>query len=214
MVSKKRVAVLISGGGTNLQALMDAALEPDYPARIVLVISNKPDAFGLTRAARAQIPTRVINHRDYPDRTEFDARIQEELEGADIELVCLAGFMRILTPGFVTAWSGRMLNIHPSLLPAYKGLNTHARALADRAERHGCSVHLVEPALDSGPVLVQGSFAPGPDATVEDLAAQVHRLEHRAYPLALSLLASGGVTIDAAGQILIEGAPGPRILKS
>lgn len=194
MVSKKRVAVLISGGGTNLQALMDAASEPDYPARIALVISNKPDAFGLTRAARAQIPTRVINHRDYPDRTEFDARIQEELEGADIELVCLAGFMRILTPGFVGRYAGRMLNIHPSLLPKYPGLDTHARALAAGDTEAGCTVHEVTADLDAGPILGQARVPIQPGDTPETLAARVLTMEHQLYPAVLRRFARGDRT--------------------
>ena len=194
-VIKKRVGVLISGGGTNLQALLDATATPDYPAEIALVVSNNPDAYGLKRAETAGVKSIAIDHRDYEDRASFEAAIQDALKSAKVEIVCLAGFMRILTAPFVNAWAGRMLNVHPSLLPDYKGLNTYARALADDVERFGCSVHIVTPNLDDGPVLVQGVTEIIPNETQETLEPRVHALEQRTYPMALKLLTSGRFSI-------------------
>lgn len=189
-MSKKRVAVLISGSGSNLQALIDAAQQPDYPARIVRVISNKPDAYGLERAALAGIPTTVLPHKDYPSREAYDAALHEVLAEAGAEIVCLAGFMRILTTEFVEKWQGRMLNIHPSLLPAYRGLDTHARALADGAKTHGCTVHFVVPELDAGPIILQAEVPVLAGDTPDTLAARVLEQEHRIYPEALRRIAS------------------------
>lgn len=186
-----RVAILISGRGSNMVSLIEAARAPGYPARIVLVLSNRADAAGLARAAEAGIPTAVVDHRAFPDRAAFEAAVGRELDAHAIDLVCLAGFMRVLTDGFVAAWQGRMLNIHPSLLPAYKGLHTHARALADGAARHGCTVHLVVPELDSGPVLAQAEVPVLPGDTEERLAARVLAAEHRLYPEALAGVARG-----------------------
>lgn len=187
---KKRVAVLISGGGTNLQALLDASSAPDYPAEIVLVISNNPDAYGLTRAEKAGVAFAAINHRNFASRSAFEESVHASLIEAKIELVCLAGFMRILSAGFVNRWQGRMLNTHPSLLPDYKGLNTYERALADGVTRFGCSVHMVTPELDDGPVLAQGVTRVVPTDTVETLRRRVQSLEHRIFPKALHLLAA------------------------
>lgn len=182
---KTRVVVLISGNGSNLQALIDAAKAPDYPAKIILVISNKADAYGLTRAKQAGIPTQVIAHMDYPDRATFDAALDAALTNAQAEFICLAGFMRVLTEGFVEKWAGRMVNIHPSLLPKFKGLNTHQRAMDAGETTHGCSVHWVSAGVDEGAVIAQKSLPVLPDDTAETLQQRVHALEHQLYPEAL-----------------------------
>lgn len=188
---KKRVAVLISGSGSNLQALIDAAQAPDYPAQIALVISNNGAAFGLERAKKAGIPTEVIDHRAYSDRAAFDLALHELLVKYETEIVCLAGFMRILTQEFVHRWEGRMLNIHPSLLPAYKGLHTHARALEAKEQTVGCTVHFVTAELDDGPAILQQEVPVHEGDTPEILAARVLVAEHQCYPKALSMVASG-----------------------
>ena len=179
------VAVLISGNGSNLQALIDATQQADYPAEITLVISNKADAYGLTRAEQAGIKTRVINHKDYASREAFDMAMDAVLRDHGIELVCLAGFMRVLSDKFVRLWDGKMLNIHPSLLPKYKGLDTHARAIAAGDKEHGATVHWVIAELDAGPVIVQKTVPILADDTPETLAQRVHVLEHQIYPEAL-----------------------------
>lgn len=203
------VGVLISGRGSNLQALIDAAAYPDFPARIALVLSNKPDAYGLERARAAGIPTLVISHRDYGgDRAAFDAAMDRALREAGCEFVCLAGFMRILSEGFVEAWRGRAINIHPSLLPAYRGLDTHARALADGVADHGCTVHFVTPGLDEGPAIIQAVVPILPGDTEDALAARVLAREHDIYPRALGWLAQGRAVLDG-DQARIDGAPGP-----
>lgn len=178
---KTRVAVLISGHGSNLQALIDASGAPDYPAEIALVISNKPDAFGLTRATQAGIATRVLAHTDFPSREAFDAALHEALVEAKIEFVCLAGFMRVLSAGFVAQWAGRMINIHPSLLPKYKGLHTHQRALDAGEKTHGCTVHWVSAGVDEGALIGQASLEILSTDTAETLSARVHALEHPLY---------------------------------
>lgn len=205
---RKRVGVLISGGGSNLQALIDECANPNSPAEIVLVLSNNADAFGLQRAAKAGIDTAVVNHRDFQDRPNFEQAISDELRDRNVEIVCLAGFMRVLTPGFVENWHNRMLNIHPSLLPDYKGLHTHERALADGKSAHGCTVHLVRPALDDGPLLIQAKVPVLPSDDADSLAARVLVQEHRIYPAALRLLAGGSVSVEGE-QALIDGRPGP-----
>ncbi len=188
---RKRTAVLISGSGSNLQALLDAAAAPGYPAEIALVISNKPEAYGLQRAAQSGVPTRVILHTDYPSREAFDAALQAALVEARIELVCLAGFMRLLSAGFVEAWAGRMLNIHPSLLPAFPGLHTHRRALEAGVTVAGCTVHFVTPGCDEGPIVAQAQVPVLPGDTEESLAARILAEEHQLYPQALRALAEG-----------------------
>ena len=208
----RRVAVLISGGGSNLQALIDACAAPGASARIALVISNKADAYGLTRARNAGIAVCTIDHRAFPDRPSFDAEIDRTLREHGIEIVCLAGFMRILTPAFVDAWRDRMLNIHPSLLPRYKGLNTHQRALDNGDERHGCTVHLVRPDLDNGPLLVQAAVPVLDGDDADSLAARVLTREHVIYPMGLILLASGRVRVEN-DNALIDGKPGPLMLE-
>jgi phosphoribosylglycinamide formyltransferase-1 len=187
---KRRVAVLISGRGSNLAALLEAAREPGYPAEIALVISNRPQALGLNHAAASGVPSLVIDHRPYEgDRAAHEAAIDAALRKAAIELVCLAGYMRLLTPFLVDAWAGRMLNIHPSLLPAFPGLNTHGRALAAGVKLHGCTVHQVTTATDEGPILAQAAVPVLPGDTPDTLAARVLAQEHLLYPLALRLLA-------------------------
>jgi phosphoribosylglycinamide formyltransferase-1 len=203
-MARRRVAVLISGGGSNLQALLDATTDEGSPADIVLVVSNVADAFGLQRAQRSGVPAICLDHRGFADRAAFDTALDRVLHDAGVELVCLAGFMRILTAGFVECWRDRLLNIHPSLLPAFPGLHTHERALTSGVRVHGCTVHLVRAALDDGPILVQGlvPVLDGDDA--DTLAARVLEVEHRCYPLALALLASGAVTVD--GETVTGGA--------
>jgi phosphoribosylglycinamide formyltransferase 1 len=177
MPGRRRVAVLISGRGSNMASLIEAAQDPAYPAEIVLVVSNRPDAGGLERARAAGIATAVVDHKGHPDRASFDAALDTTLREHGIEIVCLAGFMRILTPGFVESWTGRMLNIHPSLLPAFKGTDTHARALAAGVAKHGCTVHFVTPELDSGPIVAQAEVPVFPDDTEDALAARVLPLQ-------------------------------------
>lgn len=189
---RHRTAVLISGRGSNMAALIAAARDPDYPAEIVLVISNVPDAPGLALARAAGIPAIAIDHRPFRrDRVAHEAAIDTALRQARIEIICLAGYMRLLTPFLIETWSGRMLNIHPSLLPAFPGLDTHARALAAGVSRHGCSVHLVTQAMDAGPVLAQSEVPVLPGDTVETLAARVLEQEHGLYPRVLRDFAKG-----------------------
>ena len=200
-MNKKRVAVLISGRGSNMVALIEAAKAPDYPAEIVLVVSNVPDATGLARARQDGIATAVVDHRAFgKDREAFERALNEELQARCVEIVCLAGFMRLLTPWFVKQWNGRMLNIHPALLPQFKGLHTHRRALEAGVERHGATVHFVVPEMDSGPIIAQDSVAVAKDDTEAKLAARVLELEHRIYPEALRLVAEGRVTLDFPGH--------------
>jgi phosphoribosylglycinamide formyltransferase-1 len=204
-MTRKRVAVLISGRGSNMAALIAAAKAPDYPAAIVLVVANRQAAAGLAIARAEAIDTAVVDHTTHASREAFERAVQAVLEAHRIELVCLAGFMRLLTPAFVGLWQGRMLNIHPALLPAFKGLDTHARALAAGVKIHGASVHFVVPDVDSGPIISQGAVEVKDDDTAESLAARVLAVEHRIYPAALSLLASGRVHL-VDGRCRIEGS--------
>jgi len=184
---KRRVGILISGRGSNMAALIEAARDPGFPAEIVLVISNRPEAAGLAAAAAAGIATLAIDHREFArDRAAHERAIDAALRAARVEVVCLAGYMRLLTPFLVDAWAGRMLNIHPSLLPAFPGLDTHARALAAGARTHGCTVHLVTRDMDEGPILAQAAVPVLPDDTEDTLAERVLREEHRLYPAALA----------------------------
>jgi len=194
-VARLKVAVLISGRGSNLQALIDACARPEFPAEIRLVISNDPAAAGLARASEAGIVTRVIPHKEFPDRAAFDGAIDQALAEAGIELVCLAGFMRILGEAFVTRWRDRLINIHPSLLPAFKGLHSHERVLAAGVRFTGCTVHFVRPAMDDGPIIVQAAVPVLPGDDAETLAARVLAAEHQAYPLALRWIAEGRVRV-------------------
>jgi phosphoribosylglycinamide formyltransferase-1 len=192
MMPRKRVAVLISGRGSNMAALIEAAKDRNYPAEIALVVSNVPDAGGLQISKYAGIATAVVAHKQFgQDRAAFEHALQAVLEQHRIDIVCLAGFMRILTAGFVAQWRGRMLNIHPALLPEFKGLDTHRRALEANVKRHGATVHFVVPEMDSRPVVQQGCVDERPDDTEAALAARVLAVEHRIYPEALRMLAEG-----------------------
>jgi phosphoribosylglycinamide formyltransferase-1 len=194
---RKRTAILISGRGSNMVALIEAARDPAYPAEIALVVSNNPDAPGLTRAREAGITTAAIDHRPFgKDRTGFEAALQSVLEAHSIELVCLAGFMRLLTAEFVSKWQGRMINIHPALLPDFKGLDTHARAIAAGAKTHGATVHFVVPEMDSGPIIAQAAVPVRADDTPQTLAARVIVVEHKIYPAALRAVAEGRTSIE------------------
>ena len=194
-MNKKRVAILISGRGSNMAALMAAAQAPDYPAEIVGVLSNRAAAGGLEIAAAAGIATASLAQSKFPSRDMFEDVMTQTLESWDVDLVCLAGFMRILGDDFVNRWAGRMINIHPSLLPLYKGLHTHERALADGATTHGCTVHFVTPGLDEGPAILQAEVPVLPGDTPDTLSDRVLVEEHRIYPQALRLLASGQVAL-------------------
>ncbi|GBQ15988.1 phosphoribosylglycinamide formyltransferase [Swaminathania salitolerans] len=186
-MSKTPIAVLISGRGSNMEALIEACADPGYPARIALVLSNNPEAPGLETARRAGLAVHAIDHRPFArDRAAHEAAVDAALQQAGAEIVCLAGYMRVLTPFLVSRWAGRMLNIHPSLLPAYPGLDTHARALASGDSHHGCTVHLVTDGVDEGPVLAQARVDILPDDTAETLAGRVLAEEHRLYPEALA----------------------------
>jgi phosphoribosylglycinamide formyltransferase-1 len=208
-MSRKRVAVLISGRGSNMAALIEAAKDKSYPAEITLVLSNRPDAGGLETAKANRIATEVVDHTKYgKDRAAFDAAVQTVLVKHRIEIVCLAGFMRLLTAGFVDQWPERMINIHPALLPAFKGLDTHQRALDAGAKVHGATVHFVVPEMDAGPIIVQGAVAVQNDDTEETLAKRVLAVEHRIYPFALKQLAEGRITV-VDGRCLIDGVPVP-----
>ncbi|MEH6564751.1 MAG: phosphoribosylglycinamide formyltransferase [Halopseudomonas sp.] len=191
-----RIVVLISGSGTNLQALIDNLAVPDSPARIVGVISNKADAYGLQRAGAAGIPFDTLNHRDFIDRESFDRALQQQIDAFQPDLVLLAGFMRILTPGFVTHYRGRLLNIHPSLLPKHKGLQTHQRALDAGDAEHGATVHFVTEELDGGPLILQGRVQITPGQEAASLAAEVQQLEYRLYPLAARWFAAGRLQLN------------------
>jgi phosphoribosylglycinamide formyltransferase-1 len=191
-MAKKRVAILISGRGSNMIALIEAAVAKDYPAEIVLVVSNRPEAAGLVHAHAAGVATVVVDHTAFAgDREAFERALDAELRARNVELVCLAGFMRLLSPWFVTRWAGRMLNIHPSLLPQFKGLDTHRRALAAKVAHHGATVHFVVPEMDAGPIVAQDSIVVHEGDTEETLAARVLEVEHRLYPRALRAVAEG-----------------------
>jgi phosphoribosylglycinamide formyltransferase-1 len=191
-MSRKRVAILISGRGSNMAALIDAAQAPDYPAEIALVVSNVPDAAGLARARSAGVATAVLEHKPFgKDRCAFEAALQDILDAHRIEIICLAGFMRLFTAEFVQRWSGRMLNIHPSLLPLFPGLDPHGQALRAGVNESGATVHFVIPETDAGPIVLQQSVPVLPNDTPEQLAARVLEVEHRIYPLALRRVAEG-----------------------
>jgi phosphoribosylglycinamide formyltransferase-1 len=192
---KLRLGVLISGRGSNLQALIDATRISTFPAEIVLVISNRADAQGLMRAEDVGIPTLVIPHAKFPDRESFDDTLDAALTKAEVELVCLAGFMRLLTPGFAERWRDRLINIHPSLLPAFKGLRPHRDAIAAGVRVSGCTVHYVRPEMDSGPIIVQAAVPVEDGDDEATLAGRILAAEHAAYPLAVRLIAEGRVSV-------------------
>ena len=209
-MSRKRVAVLISGRGSNMAALIEAAKDKNYPAWIALVVSNVPGAGGLATAQAASIATEVVDHKPFgKDRAAFEQALQAVLEKHRIDIVCLAGFMRILNADFVGRWQGRMLNIHPALLPSFKGLDTHKHALETGVKVHGATVHFVVPEMDSGPIVAQGAVAVHDDDTEATLAARVIKVEHRLYPLALRLLAEDRITVEG-GRCRIAGAESPH----
>jgi phosphoribosylglycinamide formyltransferase 1 len=215
---KRRVAILISGRGSNMAALIDAAKLSDFPAEIAMVISNRPDALGLVTAGESGVPTLTIESKRFgKDRAAFEAALQAALDQHQVELICLAGFMRLLTAEFVQRWYGRMLNIHPSLLPSFPGLEPQAQALRAGVKISGATVHFVIPETDAGPIVMQGAVPVGDDDTPEALAARILAVEHRIYPDALRLVAGGGVRLEgdlckatanvAREDVLI--APGP-----
>jgi phosphoribosylglycinamide formyltransferase-1 len=210
--TRTRTAILLSGRGSNMAALIAASRDPAYPAEVVLVVSNRPDAAGLALARDAGVAAVAIDHRPFRgDRAAHDAEIGAALRRAEVEIVCLAGYMRLLTPLLVDAWSGRMLNIHPSLLPAFPGLDTHARALAAGVKLHGCTVHLVTQTTDEGPILAQAAVPVLPGDTVETLAARVLVQEHRIYPMALRwFLAGAGGEAAPADAALVNCCDGFR----
>jgi len=206
--TRLKLGVLISGRGSNLQSLIDACADPAYPAEIALVISNIPNVHGLTRAAGAGIPTATINHQDFESREAFDQALDHTLRDAGIELVCLAGFMRILTAGFLTNWSDRVINIHPSLLPAFKGIHVHEQVVAAGVRFSGCTVHFAVPEMDAGPIIVQACVPVHPDDDADALAARVLTEEHRIYPLAVRLIAEGRTRIEE-GRVIVSDSHHP-----
>jgi len=200
---KKRLvlAVLISGSGSNLQAIIDAIEVGTLDARIACVVCNNPDAYGLQRAIRHGLPVKIIDHRNYPDREQYDTELRQQLEAIAPDYIVLAGYMRILGAELVGSFEYRILNIHPALLPAYKGLDTHQRALANAETEHGVSIHLVTAELDDGPVLLQASYPIEKGDTVADLQSKGHRLEHQMYPMLLRWISESKLIIDDNGQI-------------
>ena len=205
-MTKLQLGVLISGRGSNLQALIDACTETDYPAEIVIVISNRADAKGLDRARAADIPTRVIEHTAYGDRESFDRDVDAALRTAGAQLICLAGFMRILSAWFVGHWPDRVVNIHPSLLPAFKGTDSHAQALAAGVKISGCTVHFVSPEMDAGPIILQAAVPVLADDDEDSLAARVLTAEHQCYPRAVRLIAENRVIVEDGRVIVTDGA--------
>ena len=206
-----RITVLISGRGSNLAALIDAANAAEFDGAVTHVISNRPDAAGLTHAERNGIATTVVDHRAFASRDAFDAALGEAIDAGEPDLVVLAGFMRILGADFVQRYAGRMLNIHPSLLPAYPGTDTHGRALADRAARHGCTVHFVTPDVDGGPIVAQAEVPVLPDDDAASLAARVLEAEHRLLPDVVGLFCAGRIALEGdRARILESSAANPR----
>lgn len=202
-MNRKRVAILISGRGSNMSALIDAAAAPDHPAEIVLVLSDKPAAAGLERARTAGIEAEAVDRKGFPDKARFEAAITARLEAAEVDLICLAGFMRILSPDFVAHWFDRIINIHPSLLPAFRGIDTHRRALETGVKVHGCTVHFVRPELDDGPIIAQGVIPVLSADTEDTLAGRVLKVEHKIYPMALAMVASGAARVDGV-RVLVD----------
>lgn len=212
-MARVRTAVLISGRGSNLQALLAACAAPDFPAEIVLVVSNEPDAGGLAYAEAAGVPTTVICHRDFDGRDAFERTIEAQLAETRVDLICLAGFMRLLTGGFVARWRDRLINIHPSLLPSFRGLHTHERAIAAGVRLTGCTVHFVRPTMDDGPIIVQAAVPVLPDDDADRLAARVLSAEHLCYPWALRLVADGRAqVVDERVVLTGVGIPEPHLI--
>jgi phosphoribosylglycinamide formyltransferase-1 len=207
-MARKTLAVLISGRGTNLQSLIDACRDDDFPARIGVVVSDVPGIMGLDRAELDDIPTAVVEPGDHDDVAAFENAIHKALTKAKTDLVCLAGFMRLLSPGFVERWHDRLINVHPSLLPAFKGLRVHERVLESGVRFSGCTVHFVRPEMDAGPIIVQSVVPVRPDDDLDSLAARILRQEHRIYPMAVRLLAEGRVAVRD-GRAEIDGLVTP-----
>ncbi len=203
MMKRRRVVVLISGRGSNMEALMAACGDPDYPAEIVGVVANRTDAKGLETAARAGIATAAVPNRDFADRAAHEAAVSAAVAGFEPDLICLAGYMRILSADFVRQWEGRMINIHPSLLPAFPGLHTHRRAIETGCRIHGCTVHFVTEVMDEGPIIAQAAVPVLAGDTEDDLSARVLAAEHQLYPLALALVASGAARVEN-GRVVHE----------
>lgn len=201
-MKKLKLGVLISGRGSNLQALLDACADTGYPAEVVLVISNRPDAKGLERARNANIATRIIEHRAYGDRESFDRDVDAALKSAGAQLICLAGFMRLLSGWFVGQWPDQIVNIHPSLLPAFKGTDSHAEALATGVKVSGCTVHFVRSEMDAGPIIMQAAVPVLPGDDEDSLAARILTAEHRCYPHAVRLIAQGQVKVEGQRAII------------
>ena len=206
MSGRHPIAVLVSGGGSNLQAILDACDRGEIPGRVVLVISNKEDAYGLVRAKKHGVPAEIVRHRDFPTREAFDARLVEVIRGSGAELVCLAGFMRVLTPVFVQAFPNRILNIHPALLPSFPGTHGPKQALEYGVRFSGCTVHILDEGVDTGPIVVQAVVPVFDDDTEESLAARILVQEHRIYPMAIRLFFQGRLQLDGR-RVKIEGEP-------
>ena len=207
-MAKLKVAILISGRGSNMQALIDASATASFPAEIVVVISNVPGAAGIARATAAGIATLVIDHKTFAERSGFEDALDQALHARGVQLVCLAGFMRLLTDGFVTRWRDRLINIHPSLLPAFRGLRVHERVIAYGARFSGCTVHFVRPAMDDGPIIIQAVVPVHVDDDSDRLAARVLAEEHRIYPIAVRLIAEGRTRV-AEERVIVDGVRAP-----
>tara|TARA_E500000178_G_scaffold355140_1_gene426671 strand:+ start:2981 stop:3646 length:666 start_codon:yes stop_codon:yes gene_type:complete len=193
---KLKVGVLISGNGSNLQSIIDACEDPNFPAELSIVISNKAEAYGLGRAKKANIKTKVIEHQNFQHRSDFEKNITKALINANVELVCLAGFMRILTDTFVYSWKDRLINVHPSLLPIFKGLNTHQRAIECGVKFSGCTIHFVSSSMDEGPIILQAAVPVHQNDTSKSLAERVLDAEHKLYPMAIRLFANKKIWIE------------------
>ncbi|MCG7394510.1 phosphoribosylglycinamide formyltransferase [Microvirga sp. ACRRW] len=210
----RRVAVLISGRGSNMVSLIEAAAAPGFPAEIALVLSNRPDAGGLERAKAAGIATAIIDHKEHPTREDFEQAMDAVLEQHNIEFICLAGFMRVLTDWFVERWAGRMINIHPSLLPLFRGVHTHRRVLEEGVLIHGCTVHFVVPELDAGPIIAQAAVPVIPNDTEESLAARILVQEHLLYPQALRMISDGSARLEGSRVVFSKGWNSEGALRS
>jgi phosphoribosylglycinamide formyltransferase-1 len=204
-MTRRRVAILISGRGSNMGSLIEAARSADFPAEIALVLSNRPDAAGLDRAREAGIAALAVDHKAYPSRESFEEALDAALGEHRIEFICLAGFMRVLTDWFVERWAGRMINVHPSLLPLFRGTHTHRRALEEGVLVHGCTVHFVVPELDAGPIIAQAAVPVVPGDTEESLAARVLVQEHVLYPQALGLICGGAARLESGRVVFSKG---------
>jgi phosphoribosylglycinamide formyltransferase-1 len=213
-MTRRRIAILISGRGSNMVSLIEAARDPGFPGEIALVLSNRPDAGGLERARQAGIDALAVDHKAYSTREGFEQALDAALRERDIGFICLAGFMRVLTDWFVERWAGRMINIHPSLLPLFRGTHTHRRALEEGVLVHGCTVHFVVPELDAGPIVAQAAVPVVPGDTEDSLAARVLAQEHVLYPQALRMICSGQARLDGGRVAFAEGWDAGGALRS